>query len=90
MGTNEFAGAANAASQIQLRMKKGVSDHMGRQLALFNMPSREDISSIGERLMTMDERLIRIETLLARLAPPAVPPAGRPARTRKPVKKAKP
>ena len=87
MGTDEFARTANAASNLQLKLKKGMSDHMARQLALFNMPSREDISAIGERLMTMDERLIRIEDILARLAPVAAPATGRPARTRKPPSK---
>jgi hypothetical protein len=87
MGTEEFAKTAHAASQLQLRAKKGVNDYMARQLALFNMPSREDIAAIGERLMTMEERLLRIETLLTRLAPPA-PAAARTPRTRKPKKKA--
>lgn len=90
MGTEEFARTANVAAQLQLRMKKGVNDHMARQLALFNMPSREDITAIGERLMTMDERLIRIETMLARLAGPAPAAGPRPPRTKKPAKKAKP
>lgn len=90
MGTEEFARTANVASQLQLRMKKGVNDHMARQLALFNMPSREDIASIGERLMTMDERLIRIEGMLSRLAGPAPVSGARPPRTKKPAKKAKP
>lgn len=90
MGTEEFARTANAASQLQLRVKKGVNDHMARQLALFNMPSRDDISAIGERLMTMDERLIRIESMLSRLAGPQPAAGARPPRTRKPAKKAKP
>lgn len=91
MGTDEFARTANIASNLQLRLKKGMNDHMSRQLALFNMPSREDISSIGERLMTMDDRLIRIENMLLRMAPPDPSArAGRPPRTKKPVKKSKP
>ncbi|NWG71368.1 MAG: hypothetical protein HXY23_07150 [Parvularculaceae bacterium] len=90
MGTEEFARTANVAAQLQLRMKKGVNDHMARQLALFNMPSREDVSAIGERLMTMDERLIRIEAMLARLAGPAPAAGPRPPRTKKPAKRAKP
>jgi len=90
MGTEEFARTANAASQLQLRVKKGMNDHMARQLALFNMPSREDIAAIGERLMTMDERLIRIEGMLSRLAGPKPAAAARTPRTKKPAKKAKP
>lgn len=88
MGTEEFAGAANLAANLQLRAQKGMSDHMVRQLAFFNMPSREDIASIGERLISMDDRLVRIETILARMAGPAAAPgANRPPRTKKPPKK---
>lgn len=90
MGTEEFAGAANFASNLQMRMQKGVSDHMSRQLAWFNMPSREDITSIGERLISIDDRLVRVESMLARLAPPEkkAPAAGKPPRTKKPAPKA--
>jgi hypothetical protein len=87
MGTEEFAGAANAASNLQLRLKKGMSDHMARQLALFNMPSRQDIAAIGERLMGIDERLGRVEAVLSRMAPPDARPRSGPPRTRKPKSK---
>jgi hypothetical protein len=87
MGTEEFAGAANAASNLQLRLKKGMSDHMARQLALFNMPSREDIAAIGERLMGIDERLGRVEALLGRMAPPVRKARSGPPRTKKPKAK---
>lgn len=89
MGTEEFAGAANLAANLQLRAQKGMNDHMARQLAFFNMPSREDIAAIGERLISMDDRLVRIETMLVRMAGPAAAPSGasRPPRTKKPPKK---
>lgn len=92
MGTEEFAGAANIASNLQMRMQKGVADHMSRQLAWFNMPSREDITAIGERLISVEDRLVRIESMLARLVPAEKksPAAGRPPRTRKPAPKAAP
>lgn len=92
MGTEEFAGAANLASKLQLRAQKGMNDHMARQLAFFNMPSREDIALIGERLLSMDDRLVRIEATLARLAGPAPQPSGaaRPPRTKKPPPKPDP
>ncbi|MEM9170238.1 MAG: hypothetical protein AAGC56_11355 [Pseudomonadota bacterium] len=85
MGTEEFAKTANAASNLQLRVQQGLSGHMARQLALFNMPSREDVASIGSRLMVIDERLERIEERLKAAAPETAParPAG-PPRTRKP------
>lgn len=85
LGTEEVAGMATAASTLRARAQKGLNDHWARQLAFFNMPSREDIAAIGDRLMSIDERLARVEQTLARLAGPD-PSARRagPARTRKP------
>lgn len=90
MGTEEFARTANLASNVQMRMQKGMSTHMARQLAMFNMPSRDDITSLGERMMSVDERLVRIEEMLQRMAPaPAASErAAQPPRTRKPKAKA--
>lgn len=87
MGTEEFSKTANAASTVQMRVQKRVNNHMARQLAMFNMPSREDMTALAERIMTMDERLVRIEAMLQRIAPEApAPSAGRPPRTKKPAK----
>tara|TARA_R110000868_G_scaffold20217_2_gene85785 strand:- start:2824 stop:3219 length:396 start_codon:yes stop_codon:yes gene_type:complete len=85
LATDEFARVANSANSLSIRLKKGMSDQLGRRMALLNVPSRDDIVALGERLMTMDERLVRIEKALSRLVPPdpAVIPAG-PPRTKKP------
>jgi hypothetical protein len=86
--TDEFARAANTANSLSLRLQKGIAGQMARRMAVFNMPSRDDVIALGERLMVMDERLVRIEEALAALAPPAqaVRRAG-PPRTRKPPAK---
>ena len=86
LGTEEFAKTANAASQVQFMVRKGMNDHMSRQLAFFNMPSREDIEALGDRLMSVEERLLAIESLLHSMAPPAPKKAG-PPRTKKPSSK---
>lgn len=86
LGTEEVARTATAANQVQLMMRKGVGDHMARQLAFFNMPSREDIEAVGERLMSMEERLTAIEMILAEMAPAPKKKAG-PPRTKKPRSK---
>jgi len=86
-GTEEFARTANLASNLQLRMQKGMSNHMARQLAMFNMPSREDIEALGERLISMDDRLVRIEETLKRMAPATARTASGPPRTKKPRSK---
>ena len=90
MGTEEFAKTANAATNMQMRMQKGMNAHMARQLMMFNMPSRDDITALGERIMSVDDRLVRIEEMLLRMAPeePASK-AARPPRTKKPRAKKK-
>jgi hypothetical protein len=88
-GTDAFARTANSANALSARLQKGLSDHMSQRLATFNMPSREDVTAIGQRLMVMDERLMRIEEILARLAPAETKTrAAGPPRTRKPRPKA--
>ena len=96
MGTEEFARTANAASNVQLRLQKGMNNHMARQLAMFNMPSREDIAALGERMMTIDDRLVRIEEMLRHIVPieargksASGPPRTKKPRTKKPTTKKK-
>ncbi len=85
MSTEEFAKTANVASNVQLRMKQGMNAHMARQLSMFNMPSREDITALGERIMTMDDRLVRIEEMLRQISPETKPAMKtRTPRTKKP------
>lgn len=87
-GTEAFAKTTGVATELGAKVQKGMSDQMSKNLEFFNMPSRSDITAIGERLMTMDERLVRIEAALARLAPAEASGSSGPARTRKaPAKK---
>lgn len=86
-GTEGFAKTTGVATEIGAKMQKGMTDQMSKNLEFFNMPSRSDITAIGERLMTMDERLVRIEEALSRLAPPEAGSSSGPRRTRKPAAK---
>jgi len=88
--TELFARTSGAGAELGAKMQKGVADQMSKNLEFFNMPSRGDIGAIGERLMSMDARLERIEDTLARLAPSDAKAASGPPRTRKaPAKKAR-
>lgn len=86
-GTDAFARASGTATEIGVKAQKQMADQMSRNLEFFNMPSREDVTAIGQRLMTIDDRLIRIEAALSRLVPPDDKPAPGPKRTRKPPAK---
>ena len=88
-GTDAFAKGANTASDLGAKVQQNVSEQMRRNLSFFNMPSREDVTALGERMMAIDDRLARIEDKLDKLAPaPAKKTASGPPRTRKaPAKK---
>ncbi len=86
-GTDAFARTSHRATELGTKVQQGVADQMSKNLAFWNMPSREDVTAIAERLMTMDERLIRIEEALARLAPDDGKPKSGPPRTKKPPAK---
>lgn len=89
-GTDAFAKASGTATEIGAKAQRQMADQMSRNLEFFNMPSRADVTAIGERLMTIDDRLIRIEAALEKLVPADDKPTTGPKRTRKPpAKKAK-
>lgn len=65
-----------------------VAQSLAGPLAAMNVPTREDLVAIGERIGRLEDAVARVEALVTRQAPPAVP---RPARTRKaPAKPAQP
>jgi polyhydroxyalkanoic acid synthase PhaR subunit len=90
MATDEFSKAMGRFMDFYLNLQKGMNETMSRYLQLVNMPSRQEVLALGERLSGIDERLSRIEALLAgRAVGPdgstaAPPAANRPPRTKKP------
>ena len=45
-------------------LQQATSEAMGRRLAAMNMPTREDIIRLAEKLTDVDRRLARIEASL--------------------------
>jgi hypothetical protein len=86
MGTESFSRLMQEAQRMQLALQQATSEAMGRRLAAMNMPTREDIIRLAEKLSEVDRRLARIEASLeddATLVRDEPERAGRP-RTRKP------
>lgn len=96
-GVNEFANEAMANEQFSRLMhgvtstaagaRAGLGEAMERYLATLNLPSRADITGIGERLQAIEAQLNRLTEIVAQMAsveiaPPATAP--KPKRTRKP------
>lgn len=88
MGTEEFSRSINQMQNLQLEMQRAFGEQMARQLAAFNMPSRDDVMEMAETIRDIDRRLARIEVQLRNLEPAGKnEPGGRritPPRTRKP------
>jgi hypothetical protein len=88
MGSDEFSKSINRAMSLSAGMQNSLGEVMGRYLASLNLPSRAEMTSIGERLQAIEERLDRIHALLQRSAgvakPGAAPASGRPPRTKRP------
>jgi hypothetical protein len=75
MGTSEFTQGMHGAMGASLSVQKTVADLMGRYLTALNLPSRDEVAALGERLSGIESRLIRITTLLEH-GPDATRPAG--------------
>ena len=64
MGTESFSRVMQEAQKVQLGVQQTTADVMARRLAALNMPTREDVIRVAEKLNEVDRRLARIETLL--------------------------
>ena len=86
MGTESFSRLMQEAQRMQLVVQQATSEAMGRRLAALNMPTREDIIRLAEKLSEVERRLMRIEASIdkdAAVVPDDASRAARP-RTRQP------
>jgi polyhydroxyalkanoic acid synthase PhaR subunit len=95
MATDEFSQTMGRMMDVYLNMQKNMNEVMGRYLQLINVPTRNDILGLGERLSQIEDRLGQIENAIGAVqrstaaqapAAPDAPSRPRPARTKKPVK----
>ena len=99
-GANEFANQAMASDPFKqgmhggmnasLQAQKSLGELMARFLTSLNLPTRDDIQSLGEQLQSIDNHLAGIARQLevggGKAAPRAAAAAGvaKPRRTRQP------
>ncbi len=95
MATDEFSQTMGRMMDVYLNMQKNLNEVMGRYLQTINVPTRNDILAIGERLSQIEDRLDRIESSVAMAARVQASSNGaaaasatpaRPPRTKKPTK----
>ncbi len=61
MATDEFSQSMGRMMDVYLNVQKNMNEVMGRYLQMVNVPTREDILAVGERLSQIEDRLTRIE-----------------------------
>lgn len=96
MSTDEFSQTMGRFMDVYVNIQKNMNDVMGRYFTAINVPTRNDILHLGERLTGIEERLTAIESGLKQLshakpaaaATPAAPEpqVTRPPRTKRPAK----
>lgn len=87
MGTEEFSKSMNQMQTMQMEFQRQFGELMARQLATFNMPSRDDVVALGEDIRNLDRRIAQIERALGTLLhneSDVITRKPGPARTRKP------
>jgi polyhydroxyalkanoic acid synthase PhaR subunit len=93
MATDEFSQSMAKMMDVYLNMQKNMNEMMGKYLQTMNVPTRNDILALGERLSQIEDRLSSIENGLRAASaaaassggPKAAPAVKRPARTKKPA-----
>lgn len=86
MGTEQFARASGGWIEAMTMFQQTMNEGAQRYFQAVNLPTRTDLTELAERLTAVEERLLRIEGLLAQaMGRKGEPnPAPRPARTRRP------
>ena len=89
MGTEQYARFLGQFNDLSLNMQKNMSEAMGRYFASLNLPTREDLAALGQRLNAIEQRLAAIErnnpsAALAASGAVSAAATPRPPRTRKP------
>ena len=59
-----------------------LSQGMAGNLAMMNLPTRDEVVALGERIGRLEDAVARVEAGLVRIAASAAPALSRPARTR--------
>lgn len=91
MGSSEFSRLMNQAGGATFSAQKMLGEMMERQLVGMNLPSRAQLSDMGERLQAIEAQLVEIKAMLAAslgdaaaAASAGLAPRPKPPRTKRP------
>jgi hypothetical protein len=75
--------------KAQLYQQQAFSKSMAEPMARMNLPTRDDLMALGERLGQLEDAVARVEALLVQSKASSATEAQKPARTRKPPRGSK-
>ena len=85
MNTEPVSRAVGQEVNAALHSQQMLTQGMAAPLAMMNLPTREDVVALGERVGRLEDAVARVEAALVQMrSAPAGKPTGKPARTRKP------
>jgi len=81
-GKEEFSREMNRSMAVTLKLQAAFNEAVEKGLATFNMPSRDDLARVADRIAAVE---MKLDALLAAVAPPQpVAPQSTARRTRRP------
>ncbi len=89
MATDQFTQSMGQFMDVYLNMQKSMNEVMGRYLSSINLPTRNDILALGERMSAIEDGLGKVEATIAALKT-AVPAKAAPGRSPTPAAVARP
>jgi hypothetical protein len=90
MASPEFSRVMNQVGGVSAGVQKQLAELMEKYLTSMNLPSRAQMTSLGERLQTIENQLNEVTSMLRQIqqisgaSDDGHPPAPRPPRTRQP------
>jgi polyhydroxyalkanoic acid synthase PhaR subunit len=90
MGTEQYARLLGQFSDLSLNMQKNMGEAMGRYFSSLNLVTREDLTALGQRLASLEQRVAAMERLNPSAGwtasePVVAAPTPRPPRTKRPT-----
>ena len=93
MSTEGYGRVLGLVTKALVSMQKSTSEGMERYFTALSLPTRSDVIDLGERLATIESRLLAIESSLHKIAGTtatensSLAPSIRPPRTKRPAAK---
>lgn len=89
MSSPEFSQAMNRAGGVAAGAQKQLGEVMEKYLVAMNLPSREQVTGLAERLQSIEAQLAEMRSMLSQMAASSGIPQGfdgtpRPPRTKRP------